>query len=80
VQQVRQLVWIADEVVVLASYKAFFHHADRPMRLMGGLLARHRSPAQIMQLYASEDARRDRYGPGTCGSGRKWKFCHGAGR
>jgi uncharacterized protein len=57
---------------------AFFHHVGRPMRLMGGLLARHRSPAEIMQLYATEDARRDRYGPCTCGSGRKWKFCHGA--
>ncbi|HSD02788.1 MAG TPA: SEC-C metal-binding domain-containing protein [Gaiellales bacterium] len=45
---------------------------------MTGLLDRHRSPAEIMQLYASEDARRDRYGPCTCGSGRKWKFCHGA--
>ena len=48
-----------------AGYKAFFHHVGRPMRLIGGLLARHRSPAQIMQLYASEDARRDRYGPCT---------------
>jgi uncharacterized protein len=48
------------------------------MRLMTGLLHRHRPPAEIMRLYTSEDARRDRYGPCTCGSGRKWKFCHGA--
>jgi uncharacterized protein len=60
------------------GYREFFHHVDRPMRLMAGLLHRHRPPAEIMRLYTSEDARRDRYGPCTCGSGRKWKFCHGA--
>jgi uncharacterized protein len=60
------------------GYKEFFHHVDRPIRLMSALLAHQRPPAQIMQLYASQDARRDRYGPCTCGSGRKWRFCHGA--
>ena len=41
-----------------AGYKAFFHHVDRPMRIMGGLLARGRAPSEIVQLYAVEDARR----------------------
>lgn len=59
-----------------AGYKTFFHHVDRPMRLMRGLLSRRRSPAEIMQLYAAEDARRDAYDPCPCESGRKWKFCH----
>ena len=36
-----------------------------------------RAPAELMQLYASEDARRGRNDPCTCGSGRKWKHCHG---
>ena len=35
-------------------------------------------PSEIMQLYAAEDARRGRNDPCTCGSGRKWKHCHGA--
>jgi uncharacterized protein len=61
-----------------AGYKAFFHHVDRPMRLMRGLLAHRRSPAEIMRLYAGDDAKRGRYDPCPCGSGRKWKFCHGA--
>jgi uncharacterized protein len=61
-----------------AGYKAFFHHVGRPMRLMSGLLDRRRSPAEIMRLYAGEDSQRDRYAPCTCGSGRKWKFCHGS--
>ena len=30
------------------------------------------------QLYAAEDAQRGRNDPCTCGSGRKWKHCHGA--
>jgi len=39
-----------------AGYKAFFHHVDRPMRIMGELLRRNRAPAEIVQLYAAEDA------------------------
>ena len=62
-----------------AGYKQFFHHVDRPMRVMGQLLARGRAPAEIMGLYAAEDSRRGRNDPCTCGSGRKWKACHGAG-
>ena len=41
-----------------AGYKDFFHHVDRPMRIMASLLARNRAPSEIVQLYASEDARR----------------------
>jgi uncharacterized protein len=61
-----------------AGYKAFFHHVDRPMRAMGELLRAGRAPAEIMALYAVEDARRGRNDPCTCDSGRKWKHCHGA--
>ena len=60
-----------------AGFKEFFHHVDRPMRLMADLLARDRAPAEIMGLYASEDARRGRNELCTCGSGQKWKHCHG---
>jgi uncharacterized protein len=61
-----------------AGFKDFFHHVDRPMRIMGDLLSQDRAPSEIVQLYASEDARRGRNDPCTCGSGRKWKLCHGA--
>jgi uncharacterized protein len=40
------------------GYKMFFHHVDRPMRIMAELLRRHRAPAEIMHLYAAGDARR----------------------
>jgi len=62
------------------GYELFFHHVDRPMRLMVGMLANDRAPADLMGIYATTDARRGRNEPCTCGSGRKWKHCHGVGR
>ena len=62
-----------------SGYKAFFHHVDRPMRFMADQLRRGGAPAEIMALYAAEDARRGRNDPCSCGSGRKWKHCHGTG-
>jgi uncharacterized protein len=61
-----------------AGFKAFFHHVDQEMRTMARLLAQNRAPSEIVQLYASRDAKRGRNDPCTCGSGRKWKHCHGA--
>ena len=60
------------------GFKDFFHHVDRPMRVMAQLLTQGRAPAEITRLYAEEDARRGRNDRCTCGSGRKWKHCHGA--
>ena len=60
------------------GFKDFFHHVDRPMKIMGQLLTQARAPAELMTLYAAVDARRGRNDPCTCGSGRKWKQCHGA--
>ena len=60
------------------GFKRFFHHVDAPMRAMGELLRQDRAPAEIMALYATEDAKRGRNDPCTCGSERKWKRCHGA--
>ena len=31
-----------------AGYKDFFHHVDRPMRIMGKLLAQDRAPSEIV--------------------------------
>ena len=60
-----------------AGYKDFFHHVDRPMRYMAAQLRRGDAPASVMRLYATEDARRGRNDVCSCGSGRKWKRCHG---
>jgi uncharacterized protein len=57
------------------------------MRLMVDLPRRGLAPAAIMTVYAAEDARRravfaraGRNQPCPCGSGRKFKHCHGAAR
>ena len=67
-----------------AGYKAFFKHIDRPMRLMTELLRRDRAPAEVMLILAAEEAqvqkafaRAGRNDPCPCGSGRKFKHCHG---
>jgi uncharacterized protein len=59
------------------GYKDFFHHVTTPMRQMTALLRAGRAPAELMSDYARQDAGRSRNDPCTCGSGRKWKRCHG---
>ena len=61
-----------------SGYKRFFHHVSEPMSVMAALLARGRAPAEVLQRYRAEDRRRGRNEPCTCGSGRKWKHCHGS--
>jgi uncharacterized protein len=60
-----------------AGYKRFFGHVDAPMRQMADLLRAGRFADEIMQTHGAADAQRDRNEPCTCGSGRKWKACHG---
>jgi uncharacterized protein len=60
------------------GYKDLFHHVTRPMEFMAEQLRRGLAPAELMAVYASEDAKRGRNDPCTCGSGLKWKRCHGA--
>jgi uncharacterized protein len=68
-----------------AGYKLFFTHIDRPMRTMANLLRQGRYADEIMQVYAAEDAALEeasyanvgRNDPCPCGSGKKFKHCHG---
>jgi uncharacterized protein len=63
-----------------AGYQRFFRHVDEPMRVMAGLLRQGEDVTGVRDWYAARDARRSRNDPCTCGSGRKWKRCHGAPR
>jgi uncharacterized protein len=38
-----------------AGFKLFFHHVDRPMRIMADLLRQNRAPAEIMRWYRAQD-------------------------
>ena len=64
-----------------AGYKAFFNHIDHPMRLMADLLKQGRFADEAMGALWREDAQRfrgaPRNAPCPCGSGRKFKHCHG---
>jgi uncharacterized protein len=67
-----------------AGYKLFFTHIDRPMRIMAGLLRQKRAPTEVMSIWPLEQARLEtafsaarRSDPCPCGSGRRFKDCHG---
>ncbi len=69
-----------------AGYRAFFNHVDRPMQIMANELGQRRAPANVMRILAEEEAARRRQfagigrnDPCPCGSGRKFKQCHGRG-
>ena len=67
-----------------AGYKAFFHHIDQPMQLMVRLLRQNRAPSELMRLYQQQDqkwqellGKTGRNDLCPCGSGQKFKNCHG---
>ena len=66
------------------GYKAFFKHADKPMRIMAELLRRGRPADEVMKALeieekknGSESMKPGRNDPCFCGSGLKHKKCHG---
>ena len=61
------------------GWKAFFQHIDFPMKIMTGLIRRGYPASEVMRVMALEDAfsRAGRNDPCPCGSGRKFKHCHG---
>lgn len=61
-----------------AGYRAFFQHIDQPMRLMATLLRQGRAPAEVMSHRLKPLAHFGRNAPCPCGSGLKYKKCHGA--
>jgi len=60
-----------------AGLELFYTHTAPAMRTMAQLLQRNRPPSELMAITAAEDKRRGPYVPCPCGSGRKFRFCHG---
>jgi uncharacterized protein len=68
-----------------AGYKLFFKHIDHPMRLMAELLRRGHFADEVMGLLAQEEMRGPKQtfanarsnDPCPCGSGKKYRACHG---
>jgi uncharacterized protein len=64
--------------------RAFFNHIDEPMKFMAAELRAQRPPANIMRHLAQREAELQhrfalagRNDPCPCGSGKKFKHCHG---
>jgi uncharacterized protein len=55
----------------------FFTHTMPAMQKMVQLLRQGRPPSDVMSWIADEDAREGPYRPCPCGSGMKFRFCHG---
>jgi len=55
----------------------FFTHTRPAMQTMGRLLQSGRPPSDVMELTAAEDLKRGPYIPCPCGSGQRFRFCHG---
>jgi uncharacterized protein len=67
-----------------AGYRAFFNHIDPAMKFMAGELQHRRPPANVMGWLARQDqalaklfTQTHRNAPCPCGSGLKFKKCHG---
>lgn len=67
-----------------AGYKSFFYHADRPLKILSGLIQRGLPAEHVMQVLAQESTAPATAGPKIgrnascpCGSGVKFKKCHG---
>ncbi len=70
-----------------AGYRAFFNHVRPTMNFMTSELAQRRPPANVMFQMAKYDeelqkafAKAGRNDPCPCGSGKKYKKCHGMRR
>lgn len=59
---------------------AFFSHTRPAMAQMARLYAYGKAPMEVMASVRADDAKRGPYAPCPCGSGRKFRFCHGAAR
>jgi uncharacterized protein len=60
-----------------AGFKEFFHHVDFPMKILAGLVRRGREAREVMEILERAFAGVHRLDPCPCGSGRKFKACHG---
>ncbi len=60
-----------------AGLEEFFMHTGPTFTAMAQLLQQRKPPADVMAAINAEDHRRGPYAPCPCGSGQKFRFCHG---
>jgi uncharacterized protein len=60
-----------------AGLEHFFKHTGPTFMSMAKLIHQGRAPAELMAAIAAQDVKRGPYQPCPCGSGQKFRFCHG---
>ena len=60
-----------------AGLELFFTHTGPVFNVMAQLLRQRLAPSEVMAKTAAEDKQRGPYAPCPCGSGKKFRFCHG---
>jgi uncharacterized protein len=60
-----------------AGLERFFMHTGPTFNVMAQLIRQNHAPAEVMASIAALDAKRGPYRPCPCGSGKKFRFCHG---
>jgi uncharacterized protein len=60
-----------------AGYKDYFNHVGFPMKLMAGIIRRGRDAKEVMEIMDQVFSNTHRLDPCPCGSGLKFKNCHG---
>jgi uncharacterized protein len=60
-----------------AGLERFFMHVGPTFKKMAELVHQGRAPAELMATIRAEDAKLGPYRPCPCGSGEKFRFCHG---
>jgi uncharacterized protein len=60
-----------------AGLELFFTHTAPTMKAMAELIGERRYPAEMMARISKEDEKAGPYRPCPCGSGKKFRFCHG---
>jgi uncharacterized protein len=61
-----------------AGLEHFFMHTGPTFNKMAQLLRQGRAPAEMMASITADDVKRGPYHPCSCGSGQKFRFCHGS--
>jgi uncharacterized protein len=60
-----------------SGLELFFMHTGPAFEKMARLIQQKRSPSDVMDLVSAEDVQKGPYKPCPCGSGKKFRFCHG---
>jgi uncharacterized protein len=60
-----------------SGLELFYKHTRKAMQVMAQLVQQRRAPSEVMDIIAVEDEKLGAYRPCSCGSGIKFRFCHG---